>query len=138
MEKRKEGLEVNMLDLPDKLRDEIQAAIQPTNVELYLMLNDLINAISSNDGQAVAQSSYRNGLGIAVVNFDLAEKFKNHDNLLMKRVSTLSGEMLTGLMLKTLADTGDLTFGERIEALHLAMRASFEARQRAESNVEFD
>ena len=129
---------VNVLDLPQELQDELDGVIQPTKLELFLMLKDLANSLSSNDGQEVAKSSYRAGLGLMVISNDIVNAFSNHDNLIMKKVAILSQDAGNDNVISILKDTEDLDYIKRVDVMHKGLEVQFHARMKAQSKIGFD
>jgi hypothetical protein len=129
---------VNIQDLPKELQDEFEAIIEPTKTELFLTIKDLVNALNSNDGEAVGKSLYRASIGVTVMSVDIVQSLKDHKHLLMKRIAKLSADVASPKMIKFLEGTDDLSYTDRVKVIHNALGIEAEAKSRAESEVGFD
>lgn len=129
---------VNIQDLPKELQDEFEAIIEPTKTELFLTIKDLVNALNSNDGEAVGKSLYRASIGVTVMSVDIVQSLKDHKHLLMKRIAKLSADVASPKMVKFLEGTDDLSYTDRVKVIHNALGIEAEAKSRAESEVGFD
>ena len=129
---------VNILDLPKHLQDELESMIHPTKMELFLALKDIVNALNSNDGEIVNKSLYRSSLAVTIVSVDMARELEGHENLLMKRIGTLSKEIAKPMIANALKDTENLVWDERIHVLHEALGAQMDAIRKAQAKVELD
>ena len=129
---------VNIQDLPKELQDEFEAIIEPTKTELFLTIKELVNALHSNDGEAVGKSLYRASIGVTVMSVDIVQSLKDHKHLLMKRIAKLSADVASPKMIKFLEGTDDLSYTDRVKVIHNALGIEAEAKSRAESEVGFD
>jgi len=129
---------VNIQDLPKELQDEFEGLIEPSKTELFLTIKDLVNALNSNDGEAVGKSLYRASLGVTVISVDIVHALTDHKHLLMKRIGKLSADIASQKMINFLKDTDDLSYTDRIKVIHNALGIEAEAKSKAESDVGFD
>lgn len=129
---------VNIQDLPKELQDEFEGLIEPSKTELFLTIKDLVNALNSNDGEAVGKSLYRASLGVTVISVDIVHALTDHKHLLMKRIGKLSADFASQKMINFLKDTDDLSYTDRVKVIHNALGIEAEAKSKAESDVGFD
>ena len=86
----------------------------------------------------MAQSSYRNGLSVAVSLHELVIGLKEYDEDLSKTILELSSPLLSPLSFKALEDSDTLTHIEKIEVLHEAFRVQHRALEDTLAKVELD